>query len=81
MCGMGRVFSCITSLKFTNAIYYNPLGLLCYLLMGLIIAPVHITVSEIKELRSIKPAQRLWYIPVSFLFIMWVLNILYGHHN
>jgi hypothetical protein len=81
MCGMGRVFSCITSLKFTSAIYYNPLGLLCYFLMGIIIVPVTYYSFRNKRIKLQKSAQRLWLIPVAFLLIMWLLNILYGHHH
>lgn len=81
MCGMGRVFSCITDLYVAKSFYYNPLGLVFYLIIGFIFCVVLVLSLRKKRLILKKPAQSLWYIPVLFLLVMWILNILYGHHH
>ncbi len=79
-CGTGRVFSCITDLYLLKSFYYNPLGLLFYIIFGFSLGVILVLSIKKKKVVLKKPAIRLWYIPVLFLVIMWVLNILYGHH-
>lgn len=81
MCGMGRVFSCLTDFYITQSFYYNPLGLLFYLIFGAVYFLVFVLAVLKKKIVLRKPAYRLWYIPVLFILLMWVLNILYGHHH
>lgn len=81
MCGMGRVFSCLTDFYITQSFYYNPLGLLFYLIFGIVYFLVFLLALLKKKIVLKKPAYRLWYIPVLFILLMWVLNILYGHHH
>jgi hypothetical protein len=80
MCGMGRVFSCLTDLYISQSFYYNPLGLLFYVVFGSIFFVVLVLAIVNKRIVLRKAAYRLWYIPVGFLCIMWILNVLYGHH-
>ena len=80
MCGMGRVFSCLTDFHISQSFYYNPLGLLFYLILGVITVTVFILSFKNKKIRFTKAGMKLWYIPVTFLIIIWILNILYGHH-
>lgn len=80
-CGTGRVFSCITDLHFTESFYYNPLGLIFYIIFGFFFFTVLFLAILKKKIVLKKPALKLWYIPVLFLVLMWILNILYGHHH
>lgn len=81
MCGMGRVFSCLTDFYITESFYYNPLGLVFYVFFGIIYFFVLFLAILKRTLVLKKPAYGLWYIPVSFIILMWVLNIIYGHHH
>lgn len=81
MCGMGRVFSCLTDFYILKSFYYNPLGIIFYFISGLVFAVIFALSIKKKRLLLKKPAQKLWYIPVLFILIMWVLNILLGHHH
>lgn len=85
-CGTGRVFSCITDLPkgwhyLTLSFYYNPLGLIFYIIFGFFFFTVLFLAMQKKKIVLNKPALKLWYIPVLFLVLMWILNILYGHHH
>ncbi|MCC6866448.1 MAG: DUF2752 domain-containing protein [Ignavibacteria bacterium] len=81
LCGEGRVFTSLTRFQFTETFYYNPLGLVFYIISGFIFFTILILAIKKKMIQFHKPAIKLWYIPVLFLIIMWVLNILYGHHH
>ena len=80
-CGTGRVFSCITDLHFAESFYYNPLGLAFYIIFGFFYFTVLVLAFLKRKLVLKKPALKLWYIPVAFLMLMWILNILFGHHH
>lgn len=85
-CGTGRVFSCITDIPkglhyLSLSFYYNPMGLLFYIIFGFFYFTVLLLAFMKKKIVLKKSAIRLWYIPVIFLILMWVLNILYGHHH
>jgi len=80
-CGTGRVFSCITDLHFAECFYYNPLGLPFYILFGVFYFTVLFLAFRKQKIILHKPALKVWYIPVIFFILMWILNILYGHHN
>jgi hypothetical protein len=81
MCGMGRVFSCMTDFYIARSFYYNPLGLVFYLIFGFVFCVILGLSLNKRKLILKKPAQKLWYIPVLFVVLMWILNILYGHHH
>lgn len=81
MCGMGRVFSCLTDFYIAESFYYNPLGLIFYIILALVLTVIFALSIRKKRLLLKKPAQKLWYIPVMFVLIMWILNILFGHHH
>jgi len=81
MCGLGRVFSCITDLYFMESLYYNPLGLVFYIILALVLGILTILNVFGKKITLKKPAMKLWYIPVLFVLVMWLLNIFYGNHS
>ncbi len=81
LCGTGRVFSCITDLNFAESLYYNPLGLPFYIIFGFFYFAVLVLALRRQKIQLHKPALKLWYIPVLFIALMWILNIFYGHHH
>lgn len=80
-CGMGRVFSCMLDLYIARSFYYNPLGLFFYILSGSAIMYVLILAFKKKRIELKRPANKLLWVCLGFLVLMWVLNILYGHHH
>ena len=80
-CGMGRSFSCLTDFKFARSFYYNPMGMIFFVLAGSAFGIILILSILNKKIVFNKPGKKLWYIPVLFVLITWILNILYGHHH
>lgn len=80
MCGMGRSFSCLTDFHFAQSFYYNPSGLFLYLLSGVIFSSVLFFSLMKKRIVLTSEAKRLWYLPIVLIVIVWVLNIVWGHH-
>ncbi|MEO8514715.1 MAG: DUF2752 domain-containing protein [Ignavibacteria bacterium] len=85
-CGTGRVFSTITDIPkrshyIAMSFYYNPLGLPFFIIFGFFYFTFITLAFMRRKVFLKKPAYRLWYIPVIFFLLMWVLNILYGHHH
>jgi hypothetical protein len=80
-CGMGRVFSCLTDLYIARSFYYNPLGLVFYIASGLAFGAILILSILKKRIVLTKSAAKLWFIPLLFIAVMWILNILFGHHH
>lgn len=80
-CGLGRVFSCITDLYIARTFYYNPFGLLFYLLLGAYFAiTIYLAIKKKKIVYTAKGNKLIW-LPVIFIAIMWIMNILFGHHG
>ncbi len=80
MCGMGRSFWALIMLNFNDAFYYNPSGAIVYLISGLIILAIFIKSFFNYRLKLKNPLLKLWYVPVVLLVVVWVLNIVLGHH-
>jgi hypothetical protein len=80
-CGMGRSLKAMLGLDFSEMFYYNPSAVFIYLLTFLIIASVFIPAVFKYKIKLTSRLLRLWYIPVLLLIIVWVLNILLGHHE
>jgi len=77
---MGRSFLSLTHLEIAQSFYYNPMGLIFYVITGSIFGIILILSAINKKIVLKKGAIELWYVPVLFVVIIWVLNILYGHH-
>ena len=79
-CGMGRAFSCLTDLNISGSFYRNPSAPAFFVVSGFITA--FILILSVFNYRIVfkESALRLWYIPVILLSVMWMLNILFGHH-
>jgi len=80
-CGMGRSFSSLTDFKIARSFYYNPMGFIFYLITGSLFVIVLVLSIFNRKIVLKKQAKELWYLPVLFILLMWVLNILYGHHH
>lgn len=78
-CGMGRVFSCITDFYIAQTFYHNPSGLVFYLVSGIVL--VYVTFLALKNQKIVFKNDKIVWIPVGFILIMWILNILFGHHD
>jgi hypothetical protein len=81
MCGMGRSFWALVTMNINDVFYYNPSGAFVYLFSGFALVYMLILSLFRYRLRLKDPLLKLWYIPVALLAIVWVLNILYGHHT
>jgi hypothetical protein len=80
-CGTGRVFDSVLSFHIIESFHFNPLGLFFYIMMGSIFVIILILALMKRKIVLSSSAYRLWYIPAGFLLIMWILNILFGHHH
>ena len=80
-CGMGRVFSCITDLYIARSFTYNPLGLLFYILLGAYFSTTLWLAIQKKKIVYTARGKKLIWFPVIFIALMWILNILFGHHH
>lgn len=80
-CGTGRVFDSVLNMHILGSFYYNPLGLIFYITLGSVFALSIVLALMKKKVVLTSSGYRLWFIPVGFLVIMWILNILFGHHH
>jgi hypothetical protein len=80
-CGMGRVFSCMLDLYIARSFYYNPMGLIFYVITGIVLISILILSIFKKKVVLEKSAGKLIWVPVVFFILMWILNILFGHHT
>jgi Protein of unknown function (DUF2752) len=80
-CGTGRVFDSVLGMNILGSFYYNPLGLVFYMILGLVFSLGIVLAIMKKKFVLTESGYRLWFIPVGFLVIMWILNILFGHHH
>ena len=80
-CGMGRSLSVVLHFHFENMFYYNPSAVFVYTFVFFLLILILI-LSLFRYRLMLKPKLlKLWYIAVLILIIVWVLNILYGHHE
>jgi hypothetical protein len=57
------------------------MGLVFYIVLGITFSIILVLSLFKKKIVIKKRARKLWYIPLVFILLMWVLNILYGHHH
>ena len=81
LCGMGRVLSSISDFHFAKTFYYNPMGLIFLVFFSIILFVILVLSLLKKKIALTNLFVSLWYIPVLFVLLMWLLNILYGHHR
>jgi len=78
-CGMGRVFSCLTDFYIGRTFYYNPLGLLFYILAAIVFGTI--TLLAFRKQKIVLKDYKVVWIAAGFLIVMWAANILWGHHH
>lgn len=79
-CGMGRSLKDFAAFNFSNVFYYNPSAIFLFAFALLIFLSIFILAVFRYKIKLTPKLMKLWYIPVLFLLIVWVLNVLYGHH-
>ena len=79
-CGMGTLFNDIFKFDFTHLFYHNPLGLIFYIILGIIIGSIMFLAFTKRKIVFTKSGYKLIWLPAGFMLLMWILNILYGHH-
>ena len=79
-CGMGTLFNDLFKLDFTHLFYHNPLGLIFYIILGIIIGSIMFLAFTKRKIVFTKSGYKLIWLPAGFMLLMWILNILYGHH-
>lgn len=80
-CGMGRSLKDFAVGDFSNMLYYNPSSIFIFIIAVLVIVFIFILALFNYKLSLTNKLLKLWYIPVLLLIIVWVLNVLYGHHT
>ncbi len=80
-CGMGRSLSGILHMEPHEMFYYNPSAVFIYILVFLITGSVFLLAIFRYKVKLMQKLLKLWYLPVLLLVIVWVLNVLYGHHS
>ena len=80
-CGMGRSLKAFAVLDFSEMFYYNPSAVFVFAFVFLAAAIIFLLAVFKYRIRLTTKLLKLWYIPVLLLIIVWVLNILYGHHS
>ena len=78
-CGMGHSLSSIVKFDTAHWFYYNPSALFIYIITFFILAYIFILSLFNKSVKLTPKLLKLWYIPVTLLVIVWVLNVMYGH--
>ena len=80
LCGMGRSFGALVSLDFRKSLYYNPSGIFFFTISGLVLGVVFLLGIFGYEIKVKEGLLKLWYVFAGLIAVMWVLNILFGHH-
>lgn len=78
---MGRTLKDFVVLDFSNIFYYNPTAIFIFIFALLIILFIIVLAIFNYKLSLTNKLLKMWYIPVLILILIWVLNILYGHHE
>ena len=79
-CGMGHSLRAIISSDTAHWFYYNPSAPVLYLLAFGSIGFVFVLAFFDYKIKPTPALLKFWYIAVILLIVVWVLNILFGHH-
>lgn len=80
-CGWGRSIKALTSLNFQKMFYYNPSAVVMSVLASLILLLILILSFFRKRIVMKKKSQSLWLVFVVIVILIWILNIIFGHHR
>jgi uncharacterized protein DUF2752 len=80
LCGMGRSFWALLSLDFKRAVYYNPSGILFFVVSGTVLTGILVLAISGYRVKMKEGLLKLWYVFAGLILLMWVLNLVWGHH-
>ncbi|MDQ3020488.1 MAG: DUF2752 domain-containing protein [Bacteroidota bacterium] len=79
-CGMSHSFSEFIKFNFSESIYYNPASVIFFSFLGLVCLSI-LALSFYNYKISVTFEKKTFLIGILVLLLMWVMNIIYGHHN
>ena len=80
LCGIGRSFWAIMSLDLKGSFYYNPCGIFFFTISGFILVSVFLLAVFGYRVKVKEGLLKLWYLFAGLIAVVWVLNVLFGHH-
>jgi hypothetical protein len=78
-CGMSRAWKEFTRMNFSAAIYYNPSSIAFFAIAGITVTVIFVLSLFNYKIR-LASAWKTLLAMTTVLSIIWILNILYGHH-
>ena len=78
-CGMSRAWKEFTKMNFTTAIHHNPSSIAFFIISGVTISGIFV-LSLFNYRIRVKSTWKTFLMLTAVLMIIWILNILYGHH-
>ncbi len=78
-CGMSRAWKEFTKMNFTAAIHHNPSSIAFFLISGVTISAIFV-LSLFNYRFKVTSTWKTFITLTAVLMIIWILNILYGHH-
>lgn len=78
-CGMSRAWKEFTKMNFTAAIHHNPSSIAFFIISGVTISAIFV-LSLFNYKFKVTSTWKTLLMLTAVLFIIWILNILYGHH-
>lgn len=79
-CGMGRGFASLIHFDYAHLFYHNPSSVFFYLPVILITAAIFILSFFNYKVSLKKTVFSLWLHFIILVAIVWILNIIFGHH-
>ncbi len=78
-CGMSRAWKEFTKMNFTAAIHHNPSSIAFFIISGVTISGIFV-LSLFNYRIRVTSTWKTFLMLTAVLMIIWILNILYGHH-
>ena len=78
-CGMSRAWKEFTKMNFTAAIHHNPSSIAFFIISGVTISAIFV-LSLFNYRFKVTSTWKTFITLTAVLMIIWILNILYGHH-
>ncbi len=78
-CGMSHAFHEFINLNFVKSVYYNPSSVIFFSFLGIFSLSIFV-LSLYNYKLSLKFNQKTLLASILILLVIWILNILFGHH-
>ena len=78
-CGMSRAWKEFTKMNFTAAIHHNPSSIAFFIISGVTISGIFV-LSLFNYRIRVTSTWKTFLMLTAVLMMIWILNILYGHH-